>query len=51
MNLVMDVAVKSACDAIRTDWTLNEVQALFTEPFSDLLYRAHQLHRCWFDPS
>lgn len=51
MNLVMDVAVKSACDAIRTDWTLNEVQALFTEPFSDLLYRAHRLHRCWFDPA
>jgi biotin synthase len=27
------------------------VQALFAEPFSNLLYRAHGLHRYWFDPS
>jgi len=47
----MDAAVESECNAIRTDWTLDEVQALFAEPFSDLLYRAHGLHRSWFDPS
>lgn len=47
----MDAAVGSECNAIRTDWTLDEVQALFAEPFSDLLYRAHGLHRSWFDPS
>ena len=46
-----DVAVGSDRDAIRTDWLLDEVQALFAEPFSDLLYRAHGLHRCWFDPT
>ncbi len=28
--------LKSECDAIRTDWTLREVQALFAKPFSDL---------------
>jgi biotin synthase len=27
------------------------VQALFAEPFSDLLYRAHGTHRLWFDPT
>ncbi len=47
----MDATVESKCDAIRTDWTLDEVQALFAEPFSELLYRAHGLHRDWFDPS
>ena len=38
-------------DAVRTDWTLREVRALFAEPFSELLYRAHCLHRYWFDPT
>jgi biotin synthase len=47
----MNAAVGSECDAIRTDWTLDEVQALFAEPFSDLLYRAHGVHRLWFDPT
>ncbi len=47
----MDAAVGSECDAIRTDWLLGEVQALFAEPFSNLLYRAHGLHRYWFDPT
>ena len=47
----MNVAAESKCEAIKTDWTLNEVQVLFAEPFSDLLYRAHRLHRSWFDPS
>ncbi len=47
----MDATVGSECDAIRMDWTLDEVQALFAEPFSDLLYRAHGLHRSWFDPT
>ncbi len=46
-----DVAVGSDRHAIRTDWLLDEVQALFAEPFSNLLYRAHGLHRYWFDPT
>ncbi len=46
-----DVAVGSECDAIRTNWLLDEVQALFAEPFSNLLYRAHGLHRYLFDPT
>jgi biotin synthase len=47
----MDATVGSERDSIRTDWTLGEVRTLFAEPFSDLLYRAHGLHRCWFDPN
>jgi biotin synthase len=47
----MGAIAGSKCDSIRMDWTLDEVQALFAEPFGDLLYRAHGLHRCWFDPT
>jgi biotin synthase len=34
---------------LRHDWTVAEVQALFAEPFNDLLFRAHTLHRRHFD--
>jgi biotin synthase len=43
-------AESGAC-AIRTDWTLPEVEALFALPFNDLLYRAHSTHRQFFDPN
>lgn len=33
------------------DWTLAEVQTLFTLPFNDLLYRAHSVYRRHFDPN
>jgi len=40
------------CDfAPRHDWTLEEVEALFELPFSDLLFKAAQAHRAWFDPN
>ncbi len=37
--------------AIRHDWTLQEVEALFDLPFNELVFRAAQTHRRWFDPS
>ena len=30
---------------IRHDWALDEVEALFAEPFNDLLFRAQSIHR------
>ncbi len=36
---------------IRTDWTLEEVQALFALPFADLLFHAQQVHRAYHDPN
>ncbi len=36
---------------LRTDWTKPEVQALFELPFNDLLFRAHSLHRQYFNPN
>lgn len=36
---------------VRTDWTLDEVRALFALPFSDLLFHAQRVHRTYFDPN
>src|ERR1051325_2988517 len=35
----------------RHDWTLEEVEALFELPFMELVFRAAEVHRAWFDPS
>ncbi len=36
---------------LRHDWTLDEIKALFDQPFNDLLFRAHSIHREHFDPN
>ncbi len=36
---------------IRTDWNLDEVEALFALPFNDLLFHAQRVHRQFFDPN
>jgi biotin synthase len=35
--------------SIRTDWTLQEVRALFALPFADLMFAAQQVHRAYHD--
>lgn len=35
----------------RHDWTPQEVRNLFALPFMDLVFRAAEVHRRWFDPS
>ncbi|HEY5409158.1 MAG TPA: biotin synthase BioB [Caulobacteraceae bacterium] len=35
----------------RHDWTLGEVEALFELPFTELVFRAAEVHRRWFDPT
>ncbi len=35
----------------RHDWQAEEIEALFTQPFNDLLFQAHSLHRQVFDPN
>lgn len=37
--------------AIRHDWQLDEVQALFALPFNDLIFNAQTIHREHFDPN
>ncbi|WP_027965860.1 biotin synthase BioB [Halomonas halocynthiae] len=41
----------TAAAALRNDWTLDEINALFALPFNDLLFRAQQVHRQHFDPN
>ena len=35
----------------RHDWTLAEIEALFERPFTELVFRAAEIHRRWFDPT
>ena len=36
---------------LRHDWQLAEVQALFAQPFNDLIFQAQSIHRQNFDPN
>ena len=36
---------------LRHDWQLDEVKALFNQPFNDLLFQAQSTHRANFDPN
>ena len=36
---------------LRSDWTLEEIMALFDRPLMDLLYEAQQVHRLYHDPN
>ena len=47
-------AVKPVADVDKAEtekWTVPELEALFDLPFSDLLHRAHQVHRHYHDPN
>ncbi|PCK08001.1 MAG: biotin synthase BioB [Alteromonadaceae bacterium] len=48
-----DIRVSFADDAelIRHDWQRSQVQALFSMPFNDLMFRAHTIHRQFFNPN
>lgn len=35
----------------RHDWTLEEVERLFEQPFNDLLFQAQSVHRQYWDPN
>jgi biotin synthase len=35
----------------RHDWALEEVEALFELPLTELVFRAAEVHRRWFDPT
>ncbi len=37
--------------ALRHDWTREEALALYEAPFNDLLFRAHSVHRRYFEPN
>jgi biotin synthase len=47
----MNPAHSTTAATLRNDWTLDEVRSLFDLGFNELLYRAHTLHRQFFDPA
>ena len=47
----MSSADATRSSEIRHDWTRQEVEALFTLPFNDLLFQAQTVHRRYFDPN
>jgi biotin synthase len=42
---------QTADRTLRHDWSRDEAQALYEAPFNDLLFRAHSVHRRFFDPN
>ena len=40
-----------ASNLVRHDWDRTEIEALFALPFNDLLFRAAEVHRQFFDPN
>jgi biotin synthase len=51
MDLITDTTDRPNADALRHDWTLAEIEALFALPFNDLVFEAARVHRCHFDPN
>jgi biotin synthase len=51
MSLSQQPSPRALAGLPRHDWTREEVRALFTLPFPDLMFRAAQVHRENFDPS
>ncbi|MBX6424438.1 MAG: biotin synthase BioB [Variibacter sp.] len=47
---VADCAQPASPEAVRHDWTREEVRALFARPFPDLMFEAQRVHRLHFDP-
>jgi biotin synthase len=48
---VLNAAIRLDPAEPRHDWTLDEVEALFDVPFTELVFRAAEVHRRWFDPT
>lgn len=42
---------ETANDNIRHNWNYAEVESLYQQPFSDLIYQAQSIHRQHFDPN
>ncbi|HET7192871.1 MAG TPA: biotin synthase BioB [Pseudolabrys sp.] len=51
MSLVHHTSMARDSSALRHEWTREDVRALFTLPFPDLMFRAAVAHREYFDPA
>ena len=46
----MNAPARALHDTPRSDWTRDEIAALFALPFPELMFRAQSVHRAHFDP-
>jgi biotin synthase len=51
MSLAQDNSPQPLANLLRHDWSRDEVRALFALPFSELMFRAAEVHRQNFDPT
>jgi biotin synthase len=47
----MNAPIRDLHSAPRSDWTREEISALFALPFPELMFRAQSTHRAHFDPT
>jgi biotin synthase len=47
----MNAPARTLHDTPRSDWTREEITALFALPFPELMFRAQSVHRAHFDPT
>ena len=47
----MNAPTRALHDVPRSDWTREEITALFALPFAELMFRAASVHRAHFDPN
>ena len=47
----LSTAAQNSHVNIRHDWTIEEVNSLFNQPFNDLMFQAQTVHRQNFDPN
>ncbi|MEY4966712.1 MAG: biotin synthase BioB [Pseudomonadota bacterium] len=47
----MNAPARALHDVPRSDWTREEITALFALPFAELMFRAGSVHRAHFDPN
>ena len=45
----LDPSASSFSEPVRHNWTVPDVEALFAQPFNDLIFQAQQAHRKYFD--
>jgi biotin synthase len=51
IEMQQDARARTSLGAVRHDWTVDEILALFQLPFPELVYTAQSIHRRHFDPT
>lgn len=47
----MEFVVRESADGVETKWTREVALSVYDQPFNDLIFKAHSIHRDKFDPN